>query len=130
MDQARAHRSATRSTSAARGRLMNHTTRSSVTAAVSASSVLPTASPRARGILARYAAGDGCRIEGCDDGDLVVGVQTLAGTAVGALVGALIGAALPAGQRWVDAGVSKPLRVAGLALHPAVRVSLRGRIDH
>lgn len=73
------------------------------------------------GAVARLAAGDGCRVAGCSDGDYAVAVVTLGGVLLGGGAGALIGAVLPAGPRWVPLG-AQPLRVAGLSLRPGVRV--------
>jgi hypothetical protein len=81
----------------------------------------------AGGLFARLAAGDGCRIDGCDDGDWEVALLTIAGTGAGAVIGALVGAALPAGPQWLIGTTRRPLRVAGLEVHPEVRVSFRDR---
>lgn len=80
------------------------------------------------GVTARIAAGDGCRISPCDDGDFAVVILTVLGTAAGAAGGAVVGALLPAGVRWAPAGTARPLRVAGLAVRPGLRVVAgRGR---
>lgn len=76
------------------------------------------------GLLARLAAGDGCTIPGCDDGDFAVGVITMLGVASGGVIGVTVGALMPAGTRWVDVGAARPIRVGRLGLHPGVRVSL------
>lgn len=72
------------------------------------------------GVVARVAAGDGCRVAGCD-GDYAVAVTTLGGVLLGGGLGTLIGAVLPAGPQWAPLG-AQPLRVAGLSLRPGVRV--------
>jgi hypothetical protein len=46
---------------------------------------------------------------------------------VGALVGAVAGASVPAGPQWAPAGAARPVRVAGLALRPGVRVAVAPR---
>ena len=79
----------------------------------------------AGGVISRIGAGDGCHIEGCDDGDFAVGIITLAGTATGAVIGALVGVTLPAGTQWLTETATRPLRVAGFDVHPEVRVSAR-----
>lgn len=79
------------------------------------------------GILGRISAGDGCVIEGCDDGGLAVAILTVGGTAAGAVVGAVVGALLPAGPRWLRDTATRPLRVAGVEVHPELRVSLGDR---
>ena len=84
----------------------------------------------AGGIIARVTAGDGCVIEGCDDGDLVVAIKTVIGVAAGGVIGAVVGALLPAGPRWLTETATRPVRVAGLELHPELRVSLDVRRGH
>lgn len=79
------------------------------------------------GIMGRLAAGDGCAVRGCDDGDFVVGVLTMLGTLTGAAVGVVVGVAMPAGRRWVQLQGERPIRAAALDLRPAVRVSLGER---
>ena len=79
------------------------------------------------GIIGRVAAGDGCRISPCDDGELAVAILTVGGAAAGAAVGALIGALRPAGPQWLTETVTRPLRVAGLDVRPGVHVSVGGR---
>ena len=81
----------------------------------------------AGGLFGRLAAGDGCSVPGCDDGDFVVGVLTMVGTAAGALVGVVVGAAMPAGRRWVQLDGEHTIRVGSVDLRPAVRVSLDER---
>jgi len=83
----------------------------------------------AGGVIARISAGDGCQIEGCDDGDLVIGIMTVVGTAAGAVIGALVGAALPAGPQWLTETATRPLRVAGVNVHPELRLSFDERRD-
>jgi hypothetical protein len=63
------------------------------------------------GLVGRISAGDGCSIDGCDDGALAVGVITVVGAATGALIGTVAGAALPAGQRWEYGESRRPIRV-------------------
>ncbi|HEV7990299.1 MAG TPA: hypothetical protein VGP25_00645 [Gemmatimonadaceae bacterium] len=82
------------------------------------------------GVLARVAAGDGCVIDGCDEGGFAVGVITLAGTATGALIGTVVGAVLPAGTQWLTERAPRSLRVAGLDIHPQLRVSFGERHRH
>ena len=79
------------------------------------------------GIIGRVAAGDGCRIEGCDDGGLAIGILTVGGAAAGAVFGTLVGATLPAGPQWLTETATRPLRVAGLDVRPTVHVSVGGR---
>ena len=82
------------------------------------------------GVIGRISAGDGCVVEGCDDGVLVVRIKTVIGAAVGAVAGAVIGAALPAGRRSPNATSAWPLRVAGLEVHPELRLSFDARRGH
>ena len=79
------------------------------------------------GLFGRLAAGDGWSVPGCDDGDFVVGVLTMVGTAAGAIVGVVVGVAMPAGRRWVQLDGEHTIRVGSVGLHPAVRVSLDER---
>jgi len=80
----------------------------------------------AGGIVGRVAAGDGCRISPCDDGEIAVVILTVGGAAAGAALGTLLGALLPAGPRWLTETVTRPLRVAGVEVHPGVQVSVGG----
>ena len=77
----------------------------------------------AGGIIGRLSAGDGCVVEGCDDGDLVVAIKTVIGTAAGGVIGAVVGAFLPTGPRWLTETATRPVRVGRLELHPELRVS-------
>jgi hypothetical protein len=54
----------------------------------------------AGGVIGRLAAGDGCTMPICDDGEFAIGVITTAGVAVGATAGGAVGLALPAGRQW------------------------------
>jgi hypothetical protein len=78
------------------------------------------------GLAGRLIVGDGCRVAGCDGGTSVA-IFTVLGGAAGALVGGVVGALLPAGPQWVPAGGARPVRVAGLAVRPALRVALGPR---
>jgi hypothetical protein len=81
----------------------------------------------AGGLLARLAAGDGCRVPGCGpDGGYAVAILTTLGVGAGAVVGGVVGLALPAGPRWVPVGPARPVRVAGLALRPGLRLARGG----
>jgi hypothetical protein len=69
-----------------------------------------------------------CENSGCvgDDQAYVAGIRTMVYAAAGMAVGAGLGAALPAGPRWIRTAVGRPVRVAGMALRPEVRLSLLG----
>lgn len=77
-------------------------------------------------VVASVARRDGCGDTGCfgDDEAYVSGIRTMVYTAVGMAAGAAIGAVLPAGPRWIETA-GGPVRVAGVALRPGVRFSLR-----
>ena len=79
------------------------------------------------GIVGRVAAGDGCRISGCDDGELAVVITTVGGAVAGAALGTLLGALRPAGPQWLTETATRPLRVAGLDVRPTLHVSVGGR---
>ena len=81
------------------------------------------------GALVARASDGNCGPAGCigDDAGYVSGIQTMVYTATGALVGAFAGLVLPAGPRWVRAGVARPLRVVGLDVRPSLRVSIATR---
>lgn len=81
----------------------------------------------AGGLLGALAAGDGCRIDGCDDGGLAVAVITTAGTVAGGLIGVVVGVAMPAGRRWIQLDGERAIRVGSVDLRPAMRVSLDER---
>ena len=76
------------------------------------------------GALGRLIVGNGCLVSPCDGGASVF-IYTVLGAGAGALAGAVAGATLPAGTQWAPVGAGRPLRVAGLAVHPGVRVALR-----
>jgi len=79
-------------------------------------------------IAARLNHGD-CGPTGCvgDDARYAAGIQSMVYTAAGALVGGFAGLVLPAGPRWVRAGVARPLRVLGLDARASIHVSVARR---
>lgn len=80
-------------------------------------------------VVARNVGRDRCAASGCvgDDYGYVSGIRTTVYTAIGVAIGAGIGAALPAGPHWIRTAVNRPVRVAGIALHPEVHVAARRR---
>ena len=81
----------------------------------------------AGGVVGRLTA-RGCVTQGCgEDAGLVAAVHTVLGSAVGGVAGAVVGASRPAGPQWIDIEGDRPIRVGGLDLRPAVRVSLGAR---
>lgn len=82
-------------------------------------------------VVARNAGRGRCAVSGCvgDDAGYVTGIRMMVYAATGIAIGAGIGAALPAGPHWIRTAADKPVRVAGIALHPEVRLSFRRRVD-
>ena len=81
-------------------------------------------------VVARTSGRGRCAASGCvgDDSGYVTGIRTMVYAAIGVAIGAGVGAALPAGPHWIRTAVDKPVRVAGIALHPELHLSLRHRI--
>lgn len=81
------------------------------------------------GVLGRALAGSGCSggVHSCDDGDLAIAVLTFLGVVSGGATGLVIGVALPAGPRWVTVPAGSPVRFAGLAVQPGVRLRVGAR---
>ena len=63
------------------------------------------------GVIGRVAAGDGCRIPGCDDAGFAIGVITTMGVTVGTIVGAVGGLILPAGTQWRALPRTRPVLI-------------------
>lgn len=76
----------------------------------------------AGGVVTRIAVGHRCTVGDCTDDAFVTGIRTMFGAAIGAAIGLTFGALLPAGPRWVDAGV-RPVRVGAFTLRPELRLS-------
>lgn len=79
------------------------------------------------GVVARIAAGDRCTVGDCTDDAFAAGIKTVLGAALGGAIGFTFGAFLPAGPRWVDAGV-RPVQVGAFTLRAELRVSAAGGV--
>jgi hypothetical protein len=71
----------------------------------------------AGGLIGRLAAGDGCRIPGCDDAGFAIGVLTMGGIAAGTIVGGVVGLALPAGSQWRALPHTRPVLIPSASAH-------------